>query len=165
MFSEFLIVNGTPCWGIILGRNLMRAAHLIQSGTTALPSPKIKINRKASVSVHVGGATWILPFHDSCTPMRSWESHCPSLCHFSHQKTWFTSLIPTGFVAVMGSVDHYFTIALAVKSGLSFSLCVLCSVHTGRTETWRNQSPAAGWRFCCGSQMPSCCSCWLRLYL
>lgn len=39
----------------------------------------------------------------------------------------------------MGSVDHYFTIALAGKSGLSFSLCVLCSLHTGRTETWRNQ--------------------------
>lgn len=99
----------------------------------------------------------------SCEVMRESLSH--SLAHFYHCKTWFTSLIPTGFVVVLGSVNHYFTITLAGKSGLSFSLCAPCSLHTGRTETWRNRSSAAGWRFCCGSQIPSCCSCWLRLYL
>lgn len=68
------------------------------------------------------------------------ESLAHSLAHFSHCKTLFTSLIPTGFVAVMGSVNHYFTTALAEKSGLSFSLCVPCLLlHTGRTETWRKQ--------------------------
>lgn len=125
--------------GTVLGRNLVRAAHLIQSGTTALSSHKIKINRKASVSFHIGGATWILPFRGCCTPLRSWESHCPALRLISLiVKHDLLHLFPQVLWLLMGSVNHRSTIALAGKSGPSFSLCVLCSSHAGRTEPWRN---------------------------
>lgn len=125
--------------GTVLWRNLVRAACLIQSDTAALPSPKIKINRKASVSVHVGGVTWILPFHGGCTPIRSRESHCPALRLISLiVKHDLLHLFPQVLWLLMGSVNHCFTVALAGKSSPSFSLCVLCSSHTGRTEPWRN---------------------------
>lgn len=125
--------------GTVLGRNLVRAVCLIQSGSTALPSPKIKINRKASVSVHIGRATWSLPFPDGYTPMRSWESHCPTLHLISLSvKHNLLHLFPQVLWLLMESVNHHFTIALAGKSGPSFSLCVLCSSHTSRTEPWRN---------------------------
>lgn len=125
--------------GTVLGRNLVRAAHLIHSSTTALPSPKIKINRKASVSFHIGGETWILPFCGGCAPMRSWESHCPALRFISLiVKHDLLHLFPQVLWLLMGSVNHCFTIALAGKSDPSFSLCVLCSSHTGRTEPRRN---------------------------
>lgn len=125
--------------GTVLRRNLVRAACLIQSDTAALPSPKIKINRKVSVSVHVGGVTWILSFHGGCTPMRSGKSHCPALCLISLiVKHDLLHLFPQVLWLLMENVNHCFTVALAGKSGPSFSLCVLCSSHTGRIEPWRN---------------------------
>lgn len=125
--------------GTVLGRNLVRAAHWIQSGTAALPSPNTTIDRKASVSIHVGGATWILPFRGSRTPVRSCESHRPTLRLISLiRKHDLLHLLPQFLWLLMGSVNHCFTVALAGRSGPSFSLRVLCSSHTGRTEPWRN---------------------------
>lgn len=48
----------------------------------------------------------------------------------------FTSLIPTGFVAVNGeSINRCFTVTLAGKRGPSFSLHAFS--RTGRSEPWR----------------------------
>lgn len=71
-----------------------------------------------------------------CTPVGSWEVHCPSLPHFCHCEMGFTSLIPTGLVAINGeSVNRCFTVTLAGKSGPSFSLHAFSC--TGRSEPWR----------------------------
>lgn len=159
-------MNGTPCWRHSFGEKSGEGGTFNQSGTTALPSPRIKINRKASVSVHVGGATWNLPFCGGCTPMRSWESHRPALCLISLiVKHDLLHLFPQVLWLLMGSVNCCFTSALAEKSGLSFSLCVLCLSHAGNTALEKLESPATGWRLDCGSQIPTCCACWLRLCL
>lgn len=65
------------------------------------------------------------------------ESLFCSSPHFSHCKTWFALLIPTGFVAVNGECKSLL-LFLWLGNQAHHLCCALCWSHVGRTEPWRN---------------------------